>query len=179
VLIKMQRQLQSYLESNSFYFIFYDFMNWASYMVIAFFVAIFLLNRFSMSYMVGINTSESLHGSLFLIAKKQVPGKGELAAFQPPDNRFYKEVNFIKYVKGVAGDIITKKGQTIYINGEYLAKGKKISQEGIPLNLSAAGKIEKGQYFMWAPHKDSYDSRYEDIGWIDADRIIGRAYKIF
>jgi conjugal transfer pilin signal peptidase TrbI len=78
----------------------------------------------------------------------------------------------------VGGDLITRAGPRFYLDGEYLGEAKKYSLEGFPLVPSEGGVILKGRYFMWTPHKDSYDSRYQDIGTISSDRIVGTAYRV-
>jgi conjugal transfer pilin signal peptidase TrbI len=39
--------------------------------------------------------------------------------------------------------------------------------------------IPQGKYFVWTPHIDSYDSRYDEIGLVDERTIIGVAYPLF
>lgn len=131
----------------------------------------------------GFNAvSDSVDGYVFVIVKGADPGRGELIAFWPPDNRFYKNIWFVKYVKGVAGDLVERRGaesREFYINGEFVGRAKKESANGSPLEASEGGLISEGSYFVWTSHERSFDSRYEDIGWISKDSLIGRAYRIF
>ncbi len=132
-------------------------------------------------YRLGINGTDSLPGVLYLVLKTEVPTtRGDLVAFYPPENRFYpREMFFIKKAIGMPGDEVTHKGQDFYINGEYIATAKARSRSGKPLQPGPTGVIPDGHYFVWTPHPDSYDSRYEDIGWISKDRVIGRAVRLF
>ncbi len=132
-------------------------------------------------YRLGINGTDSLPGVLYLVLKTEVPTtRGDLVAFYPPENRFYpREMFFIKKAMGMPGDEVTRKGRDFYINGGYVATAKTRSRSGKPLRPGPAGVIPDGHYFVWTPHPDSYDSRYEDIGWISKDRIIGRAVRLF
>lgn len=127
----------------------------------------------------GINSSQSVDGMLFLVLKKEKPIKGQLMAFWPPKNRFYRHMWFVKYVKGAEGDVVKKVGNEFYINNEFIGEAKEKSQDGRLLSPSHEGRIPKGFYFVWTPHKDSYDSRYQDIGWIPSSRIIGRVVRLF
>ena len=130
---------------------------------------------------IAFNISESVHGKIFFIVLKRLPKKGELAAFWPPETCFFKKVLFVKYVKGVAGDMVTRSGEReekFYINGEYVGTAKRFSRGGLPLVASTSGVIPVNAFFMWSPHEDSYDSRYKEIGWIGHDRIIGTAYRL-
>lgn len=129
----------------------------------------------------GINGTESLPGLFYLVLKNEVPKtRGDLIAFYPPTNRFYPpSMFFIKQVIGFPGDRITRKGVNFYLNDGYLGIAKTHSHTGEVLQPGPTGTIPQDKYFVWTPHPDSYDSRYEDIGWISKDRIIGRAVRLF
>lgn len=122
--------------------------------------------------------TNSIPGKVYLIIKNKLPRKGGLAAFWPPSNIYYPHTCFIKYVKGVSGDYLKKDGQQFFLNGEFIGEAKKYSQQGTILVPSESGVILKNHYFMWSPHKDSYDSRYKEIGNISSQRIIGTAYRL-
>ncbi len=129
----------------------------------------------------GINGTESLPGLFYLVLKNEVPEtRGDLIAFYPPENRFYpEEMFFIKKAIGFPGDAVTRNGVDFYINNDYVGTAKTHSHSGSLLQPGPTGVIPEGKYFVWTPHPDSYDSRYEDIGWISKDRIIGRAVRLF
>jgi len=132
-------------------------------------------------FRIGINGTESLPGALYLVIKNEIPeAPGDLIAFYPPHNRFYPSgMFFIKKVRGMPGDVVRRRGGDFYINDTYVGAAKTRSHSGSPLQPGPTGVIPKGQYFVWTPHPDSYDSRYEDIGWISEDRVIGRAVRLF
>ncbi|MFC1659311.1 S26 family signal peptidase [Pseudomonadota bacterium] len=145
---------------------------------------IFYLNS---HYKILINYTESLPNFAFLIKKTELqPGKGQYVAFKPKYTRYHKDKIFVKQVAGVNGDKISnrlnpkKKGYTdIYIDDKYLCTAKPRSLVGDVLKPNTfAGQIEKEHYFLVAPHKDSYDSRYEDIGLIKQEDILGVAIPI-
>ena len=107
---------------------------------------------------------------------KRPTSRGEVVAFRPPPNRFYPErMVFVKKVLGLPGDRVTRTGRDFFINGTYVATAKWRARSGEPLSPGPVGVIPAGAYFLWTPHPDSYDSRYEDIGWIPAERLVGRA----
>ncbi|EKG0020428.1 S26 family signal peptidase [Vibrio cholerae] len=128
---------------------------------------------------IGFNGTNSVDGYLFLIVKGEIPKKGELVAFWPPENDFYQNIWFVKYMKGGAGDEVVRTGQSFYINSEYIGDAKTQSNSGVALQPSNGGVLPEGYYFVWTPHEDSFDSRYEQIGWIPEKSIIGRAFRIF
>jgi len=129
----------------------------------------------------GINGTESLPGVLYLVIKNEAPVvRDDLVAFYPPPNGYYPaRMFFIKKVRGFPGDQVTRQGRAFYVNGIYVATAKSYSRSGMPLQLGPTGVIPDGKYFVWTPHPDSYDSRYEDIGWIPQDRVIGRAVRLY
>lgn len=137
-------------------------------------------NALSPWYRIGINGTDSLPGVLYLVFKQQLPETpGDLVAFHPPRNRFYRDgMFFIKKAIGMPGDEVTSEGSRFYINGEYVGTAKQRSRTGEPLRPGPIGVIPDGHYFVSTPHPNSYDSRYEDIGWISKNRIIGRAVRL-
>lgn len=125
------------------------------------------------------NSSDSLPGVLYLIAVGQTPTRGQLIAFYPPRNRFYREgMFFVKQVRGVAGDVVTRRERDFFLNGQPLAQAKAQSLKGLPLQPGPVGVLPDGFYWVWTPHPDSFDSRYADVGWIPPDRVLGRAYRL-
>ena len=127
---------------------------------------------------IGFNGTSSVDGYVFLIVKGVAPQKGELVAFWPPENEFYQNIWFVKYVAGGASDEVVKDGQRFYLNGKYLGDAKTASRGGVALKPGPAGVIPQGYIFVWTAHEDSFDSRYEQIGWIPQSSVIGRAYRI-
>ena len=126
---------------------------------------------------IGINSSDSIPGTVFLIVKGSKLKRNDMAAFYPPENPYYKTW-FVKYVAGVPGDSVSSLGSSFYINGRFIGNAKDHAKDGSVLHPSAPGIITKDHYFVWTPHKDSYDSRYQDIGLVPVDRVIGRAIRI-
>lgn len=132
-------------------------------------------------YTIGINETNSLPGYVYLIKRGQLPGKGELITFTLPMSgvKYYPPgYKFTKIVKGVAGDVVEYRGRSVYINGEMVGFAKEYSQKGDRLDLGFSGKIPHGHYFVWTPSKDSYDSRYKDIGLVAPGQVIGSATRL-
>lgn len=129
---------------------------------------------------IGINVTDSLPGLVYVVRADELPSShGEAVAFQPPPNRFYPErLVFVKKVLGLPGDVVSRSGRDSFINGKYVATAKSQARSGEPLIPGPVGVIPAGAYFVWTPHPDSYDSRYEDIGWIPAERLVGRARRL-
>jgi conjugal transfer pilin signal peptidase TrbI len=134
-------------------------------------------------YKIAFNWTDSVPGSVFLIIKDTKPKKGELAAFNIPENDFYRNIWFTKYVAGVEGDVFSTAEKDgflhIYLNDKDMGKIKRKSRNGIDLEPVTRGVIPEGYYFMWTPHIHSFDSRYAQIGLINEKYIIGSAVNLF
>lgn len=130
-------------------------------------------------FQVGLNTTSSIEGSLFLIKKYERPGKGDLVAFVPPANRFYHHRWFVKNLVGVPGDVVTADGYDVYIDGKFVATAKPTSRNGLSMMPPPTGAIPPKHFFAGSEHPDGFDSRYGEIGFVHVDRIIGRAYRVF
>ena len=131
-------------------------------------------------YLVIHNKSESLPSHWFVISKGQVPQKDQIFAFKAKENPAYKKGEiFIKIVGGVGGDELWKVNRNFYINDKLIGTAKTESLKGLPLEMSDAGVIPEHFFFAYTTHKDSYDSRYKEIGLINEKDIIGTAVLAF
>ena len=136
------------------------------------------LAAFHDRYLLTINHTESLSNWAFIVDRRQTPERGDLVYFVPPENPYYKDTGFVKIVAGVAGDVVNRVGATFHVNGKPICDAKSTSRNGDPLTPGPVGIIPPDYYFVFTPHRDSYDSRYQDIGWIGRDRVIGVARPI-
>ena len=119
-----------------------------------------------------------------MIAKNQIPQKDQIFAFKAKDNPAYKAGEiFIKIVGGVEGDEVIIKERDFYINSkstnQFIGTAKTQSLKGLPLTIADVGIIPPNHFFAYTTHQDSYDSRYKEIGLINAKDIIGTAVFAF
>lgn len=129
------------------------------------------------NYSLMFNRTGSLGNMAFWVTKGVLPTKvGEYIAFDPPANPYYSQ-SFVKIIGGVAGDQINVKGDTHEVNGINLTVLTK-TKKGDPLYPGPVGLIPEGQYFVYGTHERSYDSRYQKIGLIPQEKVIGRAFPI-
>lgn len=130
---------------------------------------------------IGANRTASLPGYYYLVLKYNLPERGDLIAFRlPPGNRYYPDgILWVKVVGGVAGDLVNQYQGNYYVNGVFQGYAKPLSLQGDPLAPGPVGIIPAGHYYVHTPHQDSYDSRYQDIGWIPPAAVVGSAYRIF
>lgn len=135
---------------------------------------------FANHYTIAINLSPSLPQKIFLIDIGSPVTRSDYVAFRWHGGHGYdKNMIFIKEIKGIAGDTVTRDGQDFYINGEYMCKAKKVSLKGEPIAPGPEGVIGANEFYVMTPYQDSFDSRYAEVGWIKKSGIVGRAYAIF
>jgi conjugal transfer pilin signal peptidase TrbI len=110
-------------------------------------------------------TSESVPYSLCLQVYNLKPEKDDLCVLK------FGETNFVKYVRGVAGDKVTN------INGEIFVDYRKIGEVDKKSNLTAIDScvIPEGYVFVAGTHPDSFDSRYKEFGLVKVSDIKGKA----
>ncbi len=131
------------------------------------------------NYSLMINSTGSLGNFAFLVKRGVIPSKiGEYAAFYPPPNPYCGHKPFIKIIGGIGGDTVIANDGVYSIGELQIGVAKEFSLKGDKLDPGSVGLIPPGQYFMYSPHKDSYDSRYSQMGLIPTDHIIGTAIPI-
>lgn len=103
----------------------------------------------------------------------QKPKYGDIVVFKSDiEKNDKKDINLIKRIIGVEGDIITINNDKLFRNG-YEVKEKYIYKQcpGEIYNFV----VPKGQVFVLGDHREvSIDSR--QFGPIDEDKIIGKAF---
>jgi len=136
------------------------------------------------NYLVVHNKSTSLNARWFVISKGKLPQKDQIFAFKAKENPAYKTGEiFIKIVGGISGDEVVTKEKDFYITNQFgdkfIGTAKTVSLKGQPLTMSDSGIIPPHYYFAYTTHKDSYDSRYQQIGLVNETQIIGTAVLAF
>ena len=134
--------------------------------------------RWERSWYVTINWTESLTHWAFVVDKNEEPAVGDFVDFQPPANPYYANINFVKMIVAGPGDTVECDGRSFMVDGVIIAIAKTHSQAGDPLSLGPCGIVPDDHFFVVATHKDSFDSRYGDIGHVARSRINGVARPI-
>ena len=139
---------------------------------------------FSHYYWLRFTLTESMPWHLVLVEKaRPAPGslkRGDLVAWRWQGGLIYpKGAVFLKVVKGLPGDQVLTVGRDFYVNGEYVGRAKAVSRLGQTLTANQPGTVPAGHYYLYAPHRDSLDSRYAATGYVAHERILGRAYGVF
>ena len=123
------------------------------------------------------NVSNSLPGLMFIgITWSFTPQRGDIVSFDHP----LFAVPIAKCVVGVAGDRIEIFNGHVVVNG--IDRGsilEKSPRSGKPLTPIQSCTIPDGYVYVWAPHLESFDSRYQDMGLIHISRVKERLWRVF
>jgi conjugal transfer pilin signal peptidase TrbI len=132
-------------------------------------------------FTLGINASQSLPNHAFLVLKQDHGvTRGDYVTFRwHGGGPYLPGVKFTKIVRGVPGDVVSRQGNDLYINGEFVSTAKPRATTGQPLLAGPVGVIPEGRYYVHATNKDSLDSRYAITGWISREAIVGKALPLF
>jgi conjugal transfer pilin signal peptidase TrbI len=137
------------------------------------------LARWSGTHALMINASDSLPNWAFLVESGSFPKRGDYVIFHPGHDWMtakYFGTNpppFAKIAVGLPGDVVTRHGADVLVNGQRVASLKPATKRGDPLQKGPLGIVPKGCIFAATPHMDGFDSRYAHIGFVCRDRLVG------
>jgi conjugal transfer pilin signal peptidase TrbI len=126
-----------------------------------------------------INATDSLPNWALLVEAGTFPRRGDYVLFRPGRNPLVtahfgsSPPPFAKIAYGVPGDVVTRAGNAVLINGHEVARLKPFSRLGEPLAPGPLGVVPRGCIYAGSPHKDGFDSRYAAIGFVCTDRLLG------
>lgn len=100
---------------------------------------------------------------------------GEAQQFYPG----LKKQPFFKVIRGMAGDRITVVHRHVHVNGVDMGLAKPHSVDGHALAPIPAMVIPPGHYYVQGTSPDSFDSRYQASGLVQADRILAIVKPVF
>lgn len=131
-------------------------------------------------YSIGIDpqNEQCLPWRIFLIDKHDTqPVRGETFAFKSSHMERYGRG--IKFVDGVAGDLVVVNAEHTSVNGKVVGNGLMFAGKlgYTPQQLSRTGRVPEGNVWLMGRTDNSFDSRYWNS--ISATAIIGRAYPIW
>ncbi len=132
-------------------------------------------------YVLMVNRSNSLPGTLFLLDRTMAPGCGDTTVFDMPSSaRFYPGSRMIKKILGCAGDVISVSDRMVFINQREVAVAmERTTNQKYELHPITPGLLPANKVYLAATHKRSYDSRYESFGLRDTSELLGTAKKLF
>lgn len=148
------------------------------------FGAVSALDEWSQNHALMINATDSLPNWAFLVESGGFPKRGDYVIFHPgydPVTKKYfgdEPEAFAKIAFGIPGDVVTREGGDVMVNGKHIASLKPLTKSGDPLTKGPVGAIPEGCVFAATPHKDGFDSRYSHIGFVCRDRLVGTGQPI-
>ena len=99
------------------------------------------------------------------------PDVGDAVLFDPPPE-VGAPAPYVKTVRGLPGARVeVRPDRTVVVDGRVLGTAKMEARDGRPLAAVEPGQVPDGHYYLHAPHLDSHDSRYAEIGFVPRDRI--------
>lgn len=125
----------------------------------------------------GLSMEPTLHDRERLIVSKLhycfgEPRPGEIVVFKATEKR-----DFIKRVIAVAGDEVMVNETGVYVNGERLDE-PYISDQA--QDSFGPKTVPEGTVFVLGDNRNnSLDSRYPSVGFVDLERIKGKAILVF
>lgn len=137
------------------------------------------LSHWGKTHAFMVNESESLPNWAFIVESGKAPARGDYVVFAPGHDplvtKYFGEdpPAFAKIALGVAGDVVTRNGRDVLINGQRVASTKPRARLGDVLAVGPTGVIPAGCVYAGSGHKDGFDSRYAAIGFVCRDRLAG------
>jgi len=139
------------------------------------------VRQFAMSsgYTITLNKSESIDTAVYLVSPlDREAQRGDYVYFRMPSNP-YADGRLVKRIAGVEGDVVKTVGSQVYVNGELVGSMKPLTRRGDVLTPVESGVVPQGHIFVAGEHKDSYDSRYGEFGYIPTYALKGVARELF
>lgn len=140
-------------------------------LIVAFLVRQFLFQpyRVQMGSMLPTLRENNLIIVNKLVYRYQIPSRGDVVVFRPPNNA---GVFYIKRIIGLPGETVEVKEGKVFINNEEIKEDTylKIETPGI----FGPKKLQKGEFFVMGDHRNnSLDSR--EFGPIKFSAVSGKA----
>jgi signal peptidase I len=148
-------------------------------LIIIFVFAMFLRTFvFENTRVLGPSMEPTLHdGDLIIVNKLEYyftdPERGEIIVFP------YKgdpSKQYIKRIIALPGEVIDIREGKVYINGELYEEEYILEEMQLRGDIDFPYAIPADTYFVMGDNRNnSSDSRYQDVGTIEKDKIIGHA----
>lgn len=124
---------------------------------------------------VYINQSASLPYTLFISLPKTRLEKEDYVVFFHPS---FAKKKLVKQAKALANDIVSIEGNVLLINDKTFTLAASLKPRSCAI-LNGSRIIPEGCFFAYASHPDSFDSRFEDFGFIELDQIESIVYPLY
>ncbi|MFI5343145.1 MAG: S26 family signal peptidase [Chlamydiales bacterium] len=119
-------------------------------------------------YGIRFNRSNSLKQMIFISASIKSPlVKEQIVSFDHPN----LQATLGKILIGFPGDQISIRDQMVFVNDREIGLYKTASSSGKTYSPISQEIVPEGHYFVYTPHPESFDSRYEEFGLIEGSWI--------
>ena len=81
---------------------------------------------------------------------------------------------FFKIVAGLPGDPIRVEDRNVFVAGGYVGFAKLRTFDGRPLTPVKSPVVPAGHYYVRGTGADSFDSRYQEAGFVAPAQIVGK-----
>lgn len=124
---------------------------------------------------VRFTISPSLPYKFFISRPFTHPVKYQYVSLTHPKS----DILLAKQIIGVPGDYISVKNDNLCINELAYGLILKTSKSGTQYHPIAEGEIPEGCVFVYAPHSDSFDSRYQEFGLVQMELLKETLWPLF
>lgn len=140
-----------------------------------FFLVMFILKLLTPYLTIGLNPTHSISKSYVLIHRHAIPVRNQIIVFRQPRQPIHPaNTQFVKYLRGIPGDVVKVVGNQIWINDLPEALAIDLDPAGKPFApLKFSGVLPPHKYLALGTAPDSFDSRYEAFGLVDEKEIVG------
>lgn len=127
---------------------------------------------------IGDSMKPHIHDGDFFILNKLTyrfsePKRFDIVVF-PYNN---SKANYIKRIIGMPGDVVEILDGQVYIDGEILGENFGIEPIAVMGNQIFPLTVPEGEYFVMGDNRnDSSDSRYQDVGTIPKEKLLGKTW---
>ncbi len=152
---------------------------WIVDLAVVFVLALFLVQYMGMQYRVSGHSMEpALEDGDTVLVNRVVyrfsqPKRLDLAVFRARDgSRLY-----LKRIIGLPGETVQIQDGRVYINGTPLDLPGGLSEAGLAGMADVPTELGENEYFLLGDNRSSSeDSRFENIGNVSLDQIVGKAW---
>ncbi len=124
---------------------------------------------------IRFNVSPSLPNKLFISTPCHSPQRNQYVSIDHPPGK----MPLAKKIIGIPGDTICVQNQHIYVNDQDYGLVLERSKSGMVLTPISVKEVPEGHIFAYAPHAESFDSRYQEFGLVKIEQIKEQLCPIF
>ncbi|HQS84678.1 MAG: signal peptidase I [Alphaproteobacteria bacterium 16-39-46] len=126
-----------------------------------------------------INETESLPYRAFFCIPNLKANRGDFVCLKGHETIYAPGLSLTKRLVGLPGDSIEIRNGSLFVEGKKVGPLQPQTKDGKSLTSLKAHIVPKGFVFLSADHPRSFDSRYEEFGFVNEKCIKGRCFGLF